>query len=89
VNSPVAPTAQTITFNPIPSQVLGGTLTVSATASSGLPVSFVIVPNGNCSISGKVVTFLNVGDCGVVATQSGNATYSAAPAVGQIVVVNN
>jgi hypothetical protein len=89
VNSPIAPTAQTITFNPIPSQVLGGTLTVSATASSGLPVSFVIVPNGNCSISGKVVTFLNVGDCGVVATQSGNATYSAAPAVGQIVVVNN
>ena len=89
VTAASAPKSQTITFNPIPSQVVGGTLTVSATASSGLPVSFVIVPNGNCSISGSVVTFLNVGNCGVIATQSGNSVYSAAPAVGQIIVVNN
>jgi len=84
-----APKAQTITFNSIPSQVVGGTLTVSATASSGLPVSFSLVQNGNCSISGSVVTFLNVGNCGVIANQAGNGAYSAAPAVGQIVVVNN
>ncbi len=89
VNNPGAPSAQTITFNPIPSQAVGGSLTLSATASSGLPVSFVIVPNGNCSIAGKVVSFLNVGNCGVIATQSGNNAYSAAPAVGQIVVVHN
>jgi hypothetical protein len=82
-------TPQTITFNALPSQIVGGTLTVSATASSGLPVTFTVVPNGNCSISGNVVTFLNVGNCGVVANQAGNATYAAAPAVGQIVVVNN
>jgi hypothetical protein len=83
-----APTAQTITFNPIPSQVVGKSLTVSATASSGLPVSFVVVPNGNCSISGNTVSFLNVGNCGVVATQAGNSAYAAAPAVGQVIVVN-
>jgi hypothetical protein len=82
--------AQTITFNPIAvPQGVGGKLTVNATASSGLAVSFSVVPNGNCSVSGNVVTFLNVGNCGVVASQAGNATYSAAANVGQIVVVNH
>jgi hypothetical protein len=81
--------AQTITFNAIPSQIVGGTLTLSATASSGLPVSFSIVQNGNCSISGAVVTFLNTGNCGVNANQAGNSAYAAAPTVGQIIVVNN
>jgi hypothetical protein len=80
---------QTITFNPIPAQTLGSTLTLSATASSGLAVTFSVVPNGNCSISGNVVTFLNTGNCGVNANQSGNSTYAAAPTVGQIIVVNN
>jgi hypothetical protein len=80
--------SQTITFNAIPTQTVGHTLNVSATASSGLPVSFVVVPNGNCSISGNTVTFLNVGVCGVVATQSGNGSYAAAPAVGQGINVN-
>jgi hypothetical protein len=81
--------AQTITFNAIPAQTVGGSLVVSATASSGLPVTFSVVPNGNCSISGGTVTFLNVGNCGVVASQAGNASYLAAQAVGQIIVVNN
>ncbi len=80
--------AQTITFNPIAAQVVGTTLIVSATASSGLPVSFIVVPNGNCSVAGNVVTFLNTGNCGVIATQPGNASYLAAPEVGQIIVVN-
>ena len=68
--------------------MVGGSLPVSATASSGLPVTFTIVQNGNCSISGSVVKFLNVGNCGVIANQVGNSTYAAAPAVGQVIVVN-
>jgi hypothetical protein len=83
-----APLSQTITFSSVPQQHVGGTLTISATASSGLPVTFTIVQNGNCSISGNVVTFLNVGNCGVIANQAGNGTYAAAPAVGQVIVVN-
>jgi hypothetical protein len=89
VNSAQQAQAQTITFNAIPAQTVGGSLSVSATASSGLPVTFIVVPNGNCSISGSTVSFLNAGNCGVVATQAGNASYLAAPAVGQIIVVNN
>ena len=81
--------AQTITFNSIPAQAVGSTLAVSATASSNLPVTFSVVPNGNCSISGNTVTFLNAGACGVVANQVGNAAYQAAPAVGQVIQVNN
>jgi len=81
--------SQTITFNSIPSQKIGTSLTVSATASSGLPVTFTVVQNGNCSVSGNVVTFLNYGNCGIIANQSGNASYSAAPAVGQIVPITN
>jgi hypothetical protein len=85
----VKPLPQTITFNPIPPQKVGTSLTVSATASSGLPVSFTLVPNGNCSLSGSVVTLLNTGNCGVVASQAGNSSYAAAPAVGQVIVVNS
>jgi hypothetical protein len=81
--------AQTITFNPIAAQRVGNSITVGATASSGLPVSFVVVPNGNCSISGNTVTMLNTGNCGIVATQAGNSNYTPAPAVGQIVAVTN
>jgi hypothetical protein len=79
---------QTITFNAVPAQVVGGTLTPTATASSGLPITFTVVQNGNCSVSGNVVTFLNAGACGIIANQAGNATYAAAPAVGQVVQVN-
>jgi hypothetical protein len=83
-----APAAQTITFNAIPAQTLGSSLTVSAGATSGLPVTFTVVQNGNCSISGNTVKFLNVGNCGVIASQAGNSAYAAAPEVGQIIVVN-
>jgi hypothetical protein len=86
--APAQPIAQTISFGPIPAQPVGATVPVSATATSGLPVSFTLVPNGNCSIAGNVVTLLNPGNCGVVANQSGNATYAPAPSVGQIIVVN-
>jgi hypothetical protein len=83
------PQAQTITFNQIPAQVVGTSLTLTATASSGLPVTYTPVPNGNCSISANVVTFLQVGNCGVVASQPGNSSYAAAMPVGVIISVNN
>ena len=79
--------SQTITFTPIPPQKIGTPLILTATASSGLPVSYSAVPNGNCSVSRSVVTFLHTGDCGIVASQAGNATYSAAADVGQVILV--
>jgi hypothetical protein len=81
--------SQTITFGAIPSQTVGSKISVNATASSGLPVTFTVIQNGNCSVSGNVVTMLNAGNCGVVANQAGNASYTAAAPVGQIVTVGN
>ncbi|MGD0730848.1 MAG: hypothetical protein ABR956_06265 [Terracidiphilus sp.] len=81
---------QTITFNTIPTQSID-TLNVAsyASASSGLPVTFSLVPTGNCVITGTNVAFIDYGACGIVASQAGNATYAAAPEVGQVVNVSN
>jgi len=79
--------SQTITFPAIGPQPAGGTLTLSATASSGLPISFSVGSNGNCSISGSTVTFLHVGNCTINANQAGNAIYAAAAQVAQVVTV--
>jgi len=81
--------AQTITFSAIATQHVGTPLNLTgyATASSGLAITWTYVNNGNCTISGTTVTFLNSGACGIIANQAGNATYAAAPAVGQVVQV--
>jgi hypothetical protein len=87
----VVPVAQTITFSTIPAQTVGTTLNLSgyATASSGLTVTWTYVNNGNCTVSGAIASFLKAGSCSIIANQAGNAGYSAAPTVGQVVQVNN
>jgi large repetitive protein len=74
---------QTITFNPIPTQVLGTPLSLSASASSGLTVSFASLTTAVCTVSGTTVTFATAGTCTIQASQSGNATYAAATPVSQ------
>jgi sugar lactone lactonase YvrE len=77
-------TAQTITFGPLPSQTFGtAPFTVSATASSGLPVSFNSQTTSVCTVSGSQVTLIAVGTCTIHATQAGNSTYAAATPVNQ------
>jgi hypothetical protein len=76
--------SQTITFGPLPNQTLGtAPFTVTATASSGLPVSFASTTSTTCTVSGATVTLLAVGTCTIQATQAGNATYEPAPPVNQ------
>jgi len=73
---------QTISFSAPASSVTYGTapISLSATASSGLAVSFTVV-SGPASVSGSALTILGAGTVVVAASQSGNATYSAAPTV--------
>jgi len=73
---------QTITFNQ-PSNVNAGSppVTLSATASSGLPVSFASLTPTVCTVSGSKATILAVGTCTIRATQAGNGTYAAATPV--------
>jgi hypothetical protein len=79
---------QTITFNPLSNKTFGDALfNVSATSSSGLPVSFSIV-SGPATISGNTITITGVGTVVVRATQAGNNNYNAAPAVDRSFVVS-
>jgi ribosomal protein S11 len=76
--------SQTITFGPLTNEVYGtAPITVSATASSGLPVSFASTTPSICTVSGTTVTLASAGTCGIKATQAGNSDYSAATAVSQ------
>jgi len=77
----IATANQTITFNPLGNRTYGDpSFTVSATATSGQPVTFT-VSGGACSIVGATVTLTGVGTCTVTAHQAGNVFYNAAPDV--------
>src|ERR1019366_5355094 len=56
---------------------------VSATASSGLAVSFNSQTTLVCTVSGATVTLVSVGTCTIQATQAGNTNYAAATPVNQ------
>jgi hypothetical protein len=78
----IAQLCQTIAFGPLVNRAYGSPdFIVSATAASGLPVSF--AANGNCAISGATVHLMGVGSCTVTASQPGNADYNPAPDVSQ------
>jgi len=80
----VNPASQTITFtmNAPASAVYNSNFTVAATASSGLPVT--LTSAGSCTNVGATYTMTSgTGTCSVIANQSGNSNYSAAPPVTQ------
>ena len=83
------PADQQITFQPLANQTAGTTsLTVSASANSGLPVSYSIVAGGAyASIAGNTVTISASAPVGTVITveadQSGDANFNAASPVDQ------
>jgi hypothetical protein len=70
--------SQTITFNNPGNQVVGTTLTLIATASSGLTVSFSSLTTSVCTVTGTTANFAMPGTCTIQASQPGNATYAAA-----------
>ena len=80
----MTPAAQTITFGALSSKVIGAApFTVSATASSGLTVSFSSQTPSFCTVSGTTVTLVAAGPCTVRASQAGNSNYAAATPVDQ------
>jgi len=79
---------QTISFSGLPSSATygsAGPYTLSATASSGLPVSYSVI--GPASISGTTLTITGAGTVVVTASQAGNGDYNAATPVSQSIVV--
>ncbi|KFI13238.1 hypothetical protein IX95_04635 [Vibrio sp. B183] len=72
-------TNQTINFAAISPQALSAsTLAISATATSGLSVSFSSSTSAICTVTNAVVTLVASGTCTIVASQSGDTNYEAA-----------
>ncbi len=80
---------QSITFTNPGDQTFGTTPTLTAMASSSLPVAFSATTTAVCTVaSGGMLTFVNTGSCTVDANQSGNASYLPASQVSQTFMVN-
>jgi len=72
----VVKVAQTINnFSTIPSQTGSGTVSVSASSVSGVPVTF--TASGNCTVSSGTVSF-TVGSCTITASASATSKYASA-----------
>ncbi len=79
----VAKASQTITFGPLSNKTYGDApFTLSATASSGLAVSFSVV-SGPATVSGNTLALTGAGTVTVRATQSGDTNWNAASPVYQ------
>jgi sugar lactone lactonase YvrE len=75
-------TAQSITFGALSNLTYGAApITLSATASSGLAVNYLV--SGPASLNGSVLTILGIGKVTIVASQAGNNVYAAASTVTQ------
>ncbi|WP_449446123.1 IPT/TIG domain-containing protein [Thermomonas brevis] len=85
----VAKGTQTIAFaNPGP-QVYGTSATLSATASSGLTVSFSSATPAVCTVtSAGALSLVGTGACTIDANQAGDASYEPAPQVSESFAVN-
>jgi len=83
----VAKGSQTITFGPIADRTLiQGPVVVSATASTGFPVTFSTTTPAVCTATGTrgaTITAVAVGTCTVQADQAGNGIFDPAPSVQQ------
>jgi hypothetical protein len=71
---------QTVSFTPPPEVVRAGVpvgepVALSATATSGLPVSFTSGPPQVCMVSGSTVLTVGRGTCTITASQGGSKTY--------------
>ncbi|HTR22345.1 MAG TPA: hypothetical protein VMI10_00055 [Terriglobales bacterium] len=85
------PKSQVITFGTAPTLPAMGTATVTATASSGLAVTFSSLTSSICSVNGStgLVTDIAVGVCTIAANQGGDSTYAAAPQATQSLPVSD
>jgi hypothetical protein len=63
------------------------TYTLSASASSGLPITYYTSTPSLCTINGSTVTLEAIGYCGVFASQPGNNEFAAAAWVGRNIEV--
>lgn len=79
---------QSITFGALSNKTYGdSSFALTATASSGLGVSYTSSDTNVVLISGSTVTILKAGSTTITASQSGDDNYNAAPSVPQTLTV--
>jgi hypothetical protein len=83
----VSKAAQSITFTAPATGIVGGSGSLSVSASSGLTVSVASTTTSVCTISGTTVTYVSAGTCTLTADQAGNANYLAALQVSRSITV--
>lgn len=80
--------AQAISFDPLPVKTTNDApFQLTATATSGLPVSYFIDNPLVATVAGDIVTIVGPGTANIFAQQSGNMNYIGAPSVQQELVV--
>ena len=72
---------QVITFPPIGDQLTTDTVGLSATASSGLPVSFAVADGPGIISAGTNLSFTGTGVVSIVASQTGSESWNPAPEI--------
>ncbi|WP_157884262.1 hypothetical protein [Arthrobacter alpinus] len=83
----VAKAAQTVNFATLPAKTYADPdFTVSAAASSNLPVAF--AGSGACTVDGATVHLTGAGDCTVTASQAGDGSFALADPVVQTFTVS-
>ncbi len=83
---------QTLTWDnePIdPNMTLGSTLSISATATSGLPVTYTSSAPDIISVNGNTLTANKVGTAVITASQTGNCTFAPAENITKEFTVND
>jgi hypothetical protein len=79
---------QTISFGALGNKTFGDPdFAVSATATSGLPVSF--AASGQCTLSDNTVHITGGGSCTITASQAGDSNFNPAPDVPQSFTIAN
>jgi len=80
---------QTITFDPLATKTMGDApFELTATASSGLDISYSSSDENVATIEGNIVTIVGAGNANIFASQAGNEEYNAADSVDQVLTVN-
>lgn len=88
ITASITQASQTITFGALADRIVGGaTFTLTATASSGLTVTYTSSNPAVATVSGNTVTIVGAGTTVIIASQNGNANYAAAAVVTQNQVV--
>ena len=85
----IAKAPQTITFAALPAKLVSAApFALSATASSGLAVTYASSNSAVATVSGGTVTLVGIGSTTISVSQVGDSNYSAASNVTQTLTVN-